>query len=113
VSNESPDDRRHWPVLRALVILAAGVCLFWCASNYAEVRGAHLADRFASQVNGQVQVVVYSTDPLYLSAPGITGELLSSAPTSYRYRYSGLRLMDTSATGTSSSQTGGRCAVAS
>jgi hypothetical protein len=78
------------------VVLAAGVCLFWAASNRAEVLGNQLADNFAYQLPDTVRVTVYSTNRLYLhtDAPGAVEEALSEPDGAYRYRYRGLRLLD-------------------
>jgi hypothetical protein len=81
-------------VLRGFVGLAAGACLFWSASNYAEVLGEDLARDFAATLPYQVQVVIHSSVPLHLDAPGVRGTVQGTAQEPYRYRYSGLRLMD-------------------
>jgi hypothetical protein len=84
----------HYHVLRGLVALCTAACLFWSASNYAEVLGGALADQFAATFPDKVRVVVYSSEPLHLDAPGVRTEVLGEDRTAWRYRYSGLRLME-------------------
>ncbi|WP_433175016.1 hypothetical protein [Actinoallomurus sp. CA-150999] len=80
------------PLLRAFTAIIVGVALFWGASNYAKVLGYDLADRFAADIRGLTQVVVYSPKRLYLTAPGVTETPLPGADAAYHYRYTGLRL---------------------
>jgi hypothetical protein len=84
----------RYDVLRGLVAFGTAACLFWSASNYAEVLGDSLASNFAATFADQVRVIVYSTDPLHLDSPGVRTEVLGDEKTPFRYRYSGLRLMD-------------------
>ena len=84
----------HSPAFRGLVLVAAATCLFWSASNYAEVLGDRLATDFGNHLADQAAIVVYSTDPLRLDAPGARTEVLDKAGAPFRYRYSGLRLLD-------------------
>ncbi|MEV0406086.1 hypothetical protein [Actinoallomurus sp. NPDC050550] len=79
-------------LLRSFTAIIVGVSLFWGASNYAKVLGYALADRFAADIKGLTEVVVYSPKRLYLTAPGVTETPLPDANAAYRYRYTGLRL---------------------
>jgi hypothetical protein len=79
---------------RVFVLLAAGVCLFWAASNEAEVLGNELADQFQRALPSAVQVSVYASERLYLRGPGLVEEKLPGEDGAYQYRYSGLRLLD-------------------
>ncbi|WP_130334652.1 hypothetical protein [Micromonospora kangleipakensis] len=87
-------EQSHYDLLRGLIALGTAACLFWSASNYAEVQGDSLARDFADQLSGQVGVVVYSTNPLHIDAPGVRTEVVGPDQTAFRYRYSGLRMMD-------------------
>ena len=89
-----PDTPPHEALVRGFAAILIGVCLFWSASNYAEVLGDDLADDFAAGVSKTVQVVVYSPQRLHLTAPGVTEEKLPSQESAYKYRYRGLRLLD-------------------
>jgi hypothetical protein len=80
--------------LRGLVALASAACLFWSATNYAIVLGYGLAEDFETTLSEQVRVVIYSTEPLHLDSPGIRTDIIDVDRTPYRYRYSGLRMMD-------------------
>jgi hypothetical protein len=79
---------------KVFALLATGVCLFWSASNQAEVLGNQLADRFQERLPGSVRVSVYANERLYLRGPGVIEEKLSGEAGAYRYRYDGLRLLD-------------------
>ncbi|MDI6099610.1 hypothetical protein QLQ12_13485 [Actinoplanes sp. NEAU-A12] len=81
-------------LLRGFVGLSAAACLFWSASNYAHVLGEDLAHEFSTTIEKQVRVVVYSSAPLRLTAPGVRTDILGKDKEEFRYRYSGLRLMD-------------------
>ncbi len=74
------------------VIVAA--CLFWTASNYAEVLGNSLADSFTENIGRLTGVVVYSDRRLFVDAPGSREAKVADDQTGYRYRYSGLRLFE-------------------
>lgn len=92
--DEIPDTPPHESLVRGFAAILIGVCLFWSASNYAEVLGNDLADDFAAGVNDTVQVVVYSPQRLHLTAPGVAEDKLPSEGSAYKYRYRGLRLLD-------------------
>lgn len=79
---------------RIFVLLVTGVCLFWTASNQAEVLGNELADQFQQRLPGTVRVSVYANERLHLRAPGVVEEQLPGQDGAYRYRYDGLRLLD-------------------
>jgi hypothetical protein len=69
------------------------VCVFWTASNYAEVLGRRLADDFAADIASLPGVAVYSESRLHLDGPGVDETELSDEGT-VRYRYRGLRLLE-------------------
>lgn len=106
--DRSDDDRRtddghsgdgaEGPSRLALVFvgLLVLVCLFWTASNYAEVLGHRLADDFVHEVHSLPGVVVSSEQPLFLDGPGIDEVPLAGPDTdgALRYRYEGLRLLE-------------------
>jgi hypothetical protein len=81
-------------LLRGFAAIAVGVCLFWAASNHAEVLGRSLARELAGQVDRLTSVVVYSPKRLHLTAPGAREQRLPGGDTAYRYRYTGLRLLE-------------------
>jgi hypothetical protein len=78
-------------IFAALVVLAT---LFWGASNVATVQGVNLATDFAEHLDEQVQVIAYSSQRLYLTAPGVVEKPLTASDGAFRYRYQGLRLLD-------------------
>jgi len=87
-------DLPRYDSLRGLIAFGTAICLFLSASNYAEVLGDGLAWDFAATLDDQVQVVVYSSVPLRLDAPGVVQDVVGDADTQFRYRYSGMLLMD-------------------
>jgi hypothetical protein len=82
---------------RPLAVVFVGVlvlvCVFWTASNYAEVLGRRLADDFAAGIGGLPGVAVYSESRLHLDGPGVD-ETEVSDEGAVRYRYRGLRLLE-------------------
>lgn len=84
------DRRGRFPY--AMAIIVAAVCALWAASLYAHNLGIRAAEEGVQNLYTRTAVVVYSTEPLALSGPGLTVQRL---PTAYRYhyRYEGLRLL--------------------
>ena len=80
----------------AFVGLLVLVCLFWTASNSAELLGDRLADDFVDEVDRLAGVVVSSEQPLFLDGPGVDGDPLPGpeADGSLQFRYEGLRLLE-------------------
>jgi hypothetical protein len=84
----------HFDILRGLIALGTAACLFWSASNYAEVQGDSLANQFAEELSSEVGVVVYSTNPLHIDASGVHTEVVGPEQSTFRYRYTGLKMLD-------------------
>ncbi|MDP9870027.1 MULTISPECIES: hypothetical protein [Streptosporangium] len=78
--------------LRAFVALSVGFSLFWGTSHYATVLGNTLAD--GVRPGALTKVTVYSPQRLHLTAPGVVETPLQDDKSTYRYRYTGLRLLD-------------------
>jgi hypothetical protein len=98
---QDPDDDhpaadRSSRVVLALVGLLVLVCLFWTASNYAQVLGDRLADNFVGNVDRLPGVVVLSERSLFLDGPGVDEVPLpgSEEEGALQYRYEGLRLLE-------------------
>lgn len=81
-------------LLRAFTAVLVGIGLFWAATNYATVEGTRLADNFVNTVTDLPSVVVYSAERLHIDIPGSDEEKLSAADSAYKFRYSGLRLLE-------------------
>jgi hypothetical protein len=81
-------------LLRAFTAVIVGIGLFSTAANYATVEGTRLADNFANTVGDLPSVVIYSAERLQIDVAGSTEEGLPAANSAYKYRYSGLRLME-------------------
>lgn len=76
----------------AVAIVVAVICALWAASIYAEQRGTQAAENLVRDLPAHTAVVIYSTQPLALSGPGLSVvHLPPGSP--YRYRYTGLRLL--------------------
>jgi hypothetical protein len=86
------DRRGRFPY--ALAIVVAAVCGLWAASLYANAVGTGAAESLVRGLPTRTGVVVYSTQPLALSGPGVTERPLSKQYL-YHYRYQGLRLLIT------------------
>jgi hypothetical protein len=82
--------RGRGPYAFALVI--AALCVLWAGSVYAEQKGTQAARNLVSDLPTRTAVVVYSTQQLALSGPGLSVEHLSDG-SPYHYQYTGLRLL--------------------
>jgi hypothetical protein len=77
-----------------LVVLLVVVSLFWATTNYAREYGRGRADQYARLLAVRPGVIVYSADRLFLNGPDVVETTLPAEQhTSFRYRYSGLRLL--------------------
>ncbi len=76
--------------LFAVVIIV--LTLFWATSNYAEVLGTRIADRITATIQTMTPVAVFSPDRLNLVGPGVEESTLPAG--AYRFRYTGLRLLE-------------------
>jgi hypothetical protein len=76
----------------ALAVVISAVCALWATSLYAQNTGTQAARTFVRNLPSGTSVVVYSTERLALSGPGVTVDPL---PPGFRYRfeYQGLRLL--------------------
>ncbi|MGH3737076.1 MAG: hypothetical protein ACRDT6_15900 [Micromonosporaceae bacterium] len=94
--DDVPDTPRHEALARGFAAVLIGTCLFWSASNYAQVLGGDLAREYAADVDAEraVKVVVYSPHRLHLTAPGVSEETLPAQDSAYKFRYRGLLLLD-------------------
>lgn len=94
--DEDLTDARRSRLALAFAGLLVLVCLFWTASNYAEVLGDRLADDFVDEVDRLAGVVVSSEQRLFLDGPGVDEDPLPGpeADGALQYRYEGLRLLE-------------------
>lgn len=81
-------------VVRACAALLAAIGLFTAAHNLATVEGVELAAGFVDELPTRPEVVVYSPQQLHIDAPGAVEERLGGEESAYRFRYSGLRLLE-------------------
>jgi hypothetical protein len=86
---------RNWSARAqtATLVVVNIAFIFWTVAVYASIIGREAADQLASKLGAQPSVIVYSTKPLGLTAPGIKVEQLPGSDSQYRYRYSSLRLL--------------------
>jgi hypothetical protein len=82
--------RGRGPYAFALVI--AAICALWAASVYAEQQGSQAARNLVRSLPAHTAVVIYSTQQLALSGPGLSVQKLPPGYP-YHYRYTGLRLL--------------------
>lgn len=76
------------------VVTLATACLFWTATNYADAEGRRHADAVDDDPDGLPRVLVYSTHRLLLSGPGVQEHPVAGDEGDFRYRYSGLRMLE-------------------
>jgi hypothetical protein len=76
----------------SLAIIVAAVCALWVASLYASNLGRESAQQFALDLPTRTSVILYTTQPLALSGPGVTIQQLPPG-SFYHFRYEGLRLL--------------------
>jgi hypothetical protein len=86
--------QRHGRFPYSLAIVISAVCALWATSLYAHNIGTQDAQAFVRDLPQRTSVVVYSTQRLALSGPGLSVQQL---PPEYYYRfeYQGLRLLIT------------------
>lgn len=84
------ESRGRFPYSLALMI--AAVCALWATSLYAHDAGIQAARRLVRNLPSRASVVVYSTERLALSGPGVTVQALP-AGFHYRFEYQGFRLL--------------------
>ncbi|WP_126636562.1 hypothetical protein [Embleya hyalina] len=83
---------RPWSLPMALTAAVVVLCLFWASGSYAKVSGRDDGRAVAHQLPRRTGVVLYSVQDLRMrSGDGIAVEEEIGA--SYRYRYTGLRLL--------------------
>jgi hypothetical protein len=76
----------------AIAIVVAAICALWAASVYAQQRGTQAAQDLVQNLPSHTAVVIYSTQQLALSGPGVSLQRLPPG-SPYHYRYTGLRLL--------------------
>jgi hypothetical protein len=85
------ESRTH--LLRLCAATLVCVALFSTAANYATVEGTELARTFDRQLPALPRVVVHSTRPLNIVAPGVDTRQFT-ATSDFGFEYSGLRLLE-------------------
>jgi hypothetical protein len=83
----------HSTLIKTFVAMLVTLCLFWEASNYATVLGENLGRGLVAELPYLTKVLVYSPNRLEITAPEVREEHLQGEA-AYRYRYSGLRLLE-------------------
>ena len=81
-------------VAAGLLLAIFALTLFWAVGNYATWRGQDLARSISENYRSRPGVVVYAPQQLALDAPGVQVERIEGEDQVYRYRYSGLHLLD-------------------
>jgi hypothetical protein len=69
------------------------VGIFWAFGLYAANVGIQTAVDFSRSLPYQSEVILYSTQRLGISGPGISVDAISQSDSRYRYRYTGLRIL--------------------
>jgi hypothetical protein len=76
----------------SLAVVVTAVCALWATALYAHSIGTHNAQAFVRDLPSRTAVVVYSTQRLALSGPGVTVQRLQPGAF-YHYEYQGFRLL--------------------
>lgn len=84
-----PDRTWRTEVNRGLVAVLVLLSVFWAITLVADSRGRALADRLERTIDSRPAVVVQSSRPLGIDAPGVTESRVGKDA----YRYHGLRLL--------------------
>ena len=89
-------DQAPWlaPTAAGLLLAFSALSLFWAVGNYARWRGLDFAQAVVASYQLRPGVVVYSPQRLGLAGDGVLEQELPGDDLAYRYRYSGLRLLD-------------------
>jgi len=66
---------------------------FWTIASYATTVGTNLAERFVHDLPTKPDIVLYSTQRLTLSGPGVAVVELPQEGNRYKFRYDGLRIL--------------------
>lgn len=82
-------------VRRLLIAGMVVIASFWSCAIYAQNVGSRLAAGWAADLSRRPEVIIYSSQDLQLTGPGLAVLNVSSekAEGGYRYRYSGMRLL--------------------
>lgn len=84
-----------WPAgTRVLVGALLALATFWATERVARTVGQALGADIAAEPSQLTGVVLYSAKDLRLDAPGVVSAPQSSPGTAYRFRYSGLYLLE-------------------
>lgn len=87
--------RRSWGASgQVLTLVLLSLLLFWDTERIAGKLGEQFAADIAAYPNQFPEVVIYSQDELNIGAVGVTQEAIGTSDTGYRFRHTGLRLME-------------------
>jgi hypothetical protein len=94
-SGTSSSAGQQWTAtLRSVLVgVLVVITLFWQVANFAEMVGRGRAAQVAQAVDRFPSVVVYSARDLQLAIPGVTAQQVGAEDAAYRYRYSGMHLL--------------------
>jgi hypothetical protein len=81
-----------WP-RRALLLGVALVAAFWLTANVAHRNGIETAHAIELSLATRAEAVVYSTQRLQISGPGVDVAVLDDADSAFAYQYAGLRVL--------------------
>jgi hypothetical protein len=90
-----PADRWSLPI-RVVVVALLSIAVIADTERLARVMGEGFAGSIAAEPSQLALVDVYSAKDLAITAPGVTATRLNGRDAAYRYRYSGLRLLQRS-----------------
>src|SRR4051794_11877173 len=80
-----------------MIILLLIFLIFWNTERAAMFLGEQVAAEYKANPQQFAPIVIYSKDDLHMDAEGVETRKLGDDENAYRYRYAGLRLMESSA----------------
>jgi hypothetical protein len=80
--------------IRAVVLVVLGLLgILWWLTLYANQVGQRIAVDSVAGLQNAPEIIIYSSDRIAISGPGIAVDEIRQTGSKYRYRYSGLRLL--------------------
>jgi hypothetical protein len=76
-----------------LVSLLLVLSIFWATTEYASALGRGRAHQLAAALSSRPGVIVYSSQRLGISGPGVDEQRLPGTDSAYHYRYTGLKFL--------------------
>ena len=88
-------EKRRWGTAgQVLTLVLLALLLFWDTERIAGKLGEQFAADIAAYPKQFPEIIIYSQDELNIEAEGVKQEVISATDGGYRFRHTGLRLME-------------------